>query len=606
MSGQPLVRDATMRLSRYRVRQLGRVPVVATAAVWLVTLAATTAATRAADRDTTADLILHHGKIATVDAEFHVMEGIAVADGRIVRVGTNAEVLELRGDQTEVIDLEGRFVIPGLIDSHTHPTGASMFEFDHPVPEMETIAQVLEYVKGRTEQVPAGSWIWVNQIFITRLREQRYPTRAELDAVAPKHPVVFSTGPDAAVNSLALELSGIGRDFQATGAGYLEKDPASGELTGILRGGTKRYLKSKSSERPATPDQQAQRLVELFRDYNATGITSIADRNASEGALQLYQRLRHSGELSVRIAISHAVDGGAKISDVRERIAEIAKHPLRAPDPWLRIVGIKTFQDGGMLTGSAYMRQPWGISEIYGIRDPAYQGVLFIPKDQLRDIVQCCVENGLQFTAHSVGDGAVYNLVDVYEEVDKSTPVRPTRPCITHCNFMGPEAISRMARLGVVADIQPAWLYLDARTLQNQFGYERLRYFQPLKTMFAAGAIAGGGSDHMQKIGSLRSINFYHPFLAMWTAITRQAKWYEGQLHPEEALTREQAIRFYTANNAYLLFWDQNVGSLETGKLADLVVLDRDLLTCPVDDIRETRVERTYVAGKLVHPRPHP
>ncbi len=182
-----------------------------------------------------------------------------------------------------------------------------------------------------------------------------------------------------------------------------------------------------------------------------------------------------------------------------------------------------------------------------------------------------------------------------------SWPIRKTRPCITHCNFMSAEAVRKMAELGVVADIQPAWLYLDTRTLTAQFGYDRLRYFQPLKSLFEAGAIAGGGSDHMQKIGSLRSVNPYNPFLGMWTTITRQAKWYDGQLHPEESLSREQAIRFYTSNNASILFLEDRVGSLEQGKLADLVILDRDLLTCPVDDIKNTQVVRTYVNGKEVY-----
>jgi predicted amidohydrolase YtcJ len=168
---------------------------------------------------------------------------------------------------------------------------------------------------------------------------------------------------------------------------------------------------------------------------------------------------------------------------------------------------------------------------------------------------------------------------------------------------MSREAVEQAARLGVVVDIQPAWLYSDAHTLVKQFGYDRLRYFQPLKSIFEAGGIAGGGSDHMQKIGSFRSINPYNPFLAMWVAITRKSKSFERALHPEEALSREQAIRFYTANNAYLLFKETQVGSLETGKLADLIVLDTDLLACPVDQISKTQVLRTYLSGNLVHSR---
>jgi predicted amidohydrolase YtcJ len=168
---------------------------------------------------------------------------------------------------------------------------------------------------------------------------------------------------------------------------------------------------------------------------------------------------------------------------------------------------------------------------------------------------------------------------------------------------MSREAVEKMARLGVVADLQPAWLYLDTRTLVAQFGYDRLRYFQPLRSLFEAGVVAGGGSDHMQKIGSLRSVNPYNPFLGMWTTVTRRAKWYDGRLHPEEALTREQALRFYTGNNARLMFLEDQVGSLEEGKRADLVVVDTDPLTCPVDALKDTQALRTYVDGKLVYRR---
>jgi predicted amidohydrolase YtcJ len=202
-----------------------------------------------------------------------------------------------------------------------------------------------------------------------------------------------------------------------------------------------------------------------------------------------------------------------------------------------------------------------------------------------------------------VGDGAVTALLGAYEEVNRTTPVAPTRPSITHSNFMTADAIAKLPKLGVSADIQPVWLYLDARTLLQQFGYDRLRYFQPLKSLFAAGANAGGGSDHMQKIGSLRSVNPYNPFLGMATAVSRKARWVDSPVHPEEALSREQALRFYTTNNAYLLFKEREVGSIEVGKLGDLVMLDRDVMTCPDEELRETQVIRTYLGGKTVFDR---
>jgi hypothetical protein len=553
-----------------------------------------------------ADLILHRGKIATVDERFSLGEALAVKDGKLLAVGTSAEVLKLKGPRTEVVDLQGRLVIPGLMDSHVHPAGAAMTEFDHPIPDMESIEDVLAYLRGRAQVVPEGEWISLSQVFITRLREQRYPTRAELDSVAPKHPIIYSTGPDASLNSLAMKLSGIDRDFKVTdgGSGFAERDPKTGEPTGILRN-CSRYVKTKSSAKPATEAEQSARLKHLFADYNAVGITAICDRNASVGSIERYRKLRDTGELTVRVSCSQGVGSIGKLEAITDSIRAVAKNPLHLQrDDWLHIIGIKMFLDGGMLTGSAYMRQPWGVSQIYAITDPEYRGVRFIPKDRLVPMVRAAVESGLQFTAHSVGDGAVHGLLEVYDELAKEgLPIRQTRASVTHCNFMSREAVETAARLGVVVDIQPAWLYLDTRTLVKQFGYDRLRYFQPLRSIFAAGGMVGGGSDHMQKIGPMRSNNPYSPFLGLQTAITRRAKWHEGQLHPEEALTREQALRFYTINNAKLLFKEDRTGSLEPGKLADLAVLDTDILTCPEDKIVATQVLRTYVGGKLVYSR---
>jgi predicted amidohydrolase YtcJ len=250
------------------------------------------------------------------------------------------------------------------------------------------------------------------------------------------------------------------------------------------------------------------------------------------------------------------------------------------------------------------MLQPWGVSSIYSITDPAYRGMLYIEPGKLFQIARAALRNDMQLTAHTVGDGAVRALVNAYEEVNNEFPVRDKRPCISHANFMTAQEIERMRRVGIVADLQPAWLRLDGATLEKHFGNERLRYFQPYKTLFERGVMVGGGSDHMQKIGSLRSNNPYNPFLGMWIALTRLPRWTERPFHPEERITREQAIRLYTINNAFLTFEEKEKGSLEPGKLADLAILDRDILRCPVDEVKDIRAERTYLGGRLVHPRP--
>ncbi len=554
------------------------------------------------------DLIIYNCKVVTVDSRFSIQQAMAVREGRIVQAGKDREVLKLKGPRTRLLDLKGSMVVPGLMDSHTHPTGASMTEFDHPIPEMESIRDVLDYIAARAKLANPGDWIVVRQVFITRLREQRYPTRAELDGAAPRNPVMFSTGPDASLNSLALKLSGIDRDFKVNdgGAGFVEKDPATGEPTGILRN-CSRFVPAKSSAREPTDEEKRQRLIKLFHDYNSVGLTTICDRDASVSAIELYKDLRARKELSVRVSVSQDVPSIGDLEKIQERIRKIGADPLhKEHDEWLRIIGIKTFLDGGMLTGSAYMQKPWGVSAIYAITDPDYRGVLFIPKNRLREMVRTTVGSGLQFTAHSVGDGAVQTLLDVYDDLSKELPVRSTRPCITHANFQSREAVQTAARLGVMMDIQPAWLYLDARTLSKQFGDDRLRWFQPLRSLAKAGVVVGGGSDHMQKIGSFRAINPYNPFLAMQTAITRKARWYDGKLHPEESLGREQALRMYTINNARLLFCEETRGSLEPGKLADFAILDTDLLKCPEEKISATRVLKTFIAGKPVYEADQP
>jgi predicted amidohydrolase YtcJ len=555
------------------------------------------------------DLIAYHGKVIAVDPKFTIAEAVAVKDGKIVAVGSDDAVVAMKGAATTLIDLDGRTVLPGLIDSHVHP-GAAMTEFDHDVPEMESIADVLDYVRTRAAAVGQGKWVEVSQVFITRLKEQRYPTRAELDEAAPKNPVVFSTGPDAALNTLAMKLSGIVKGFKVDddGPGFAETDPATGEPTGVLRGCT-RYVKSESAERKPTDEDTYRRTIELFKDYNASGLTCVCDRSAEPDAIARYAKMHDAGDLTVRLAVSEHVTTIGSMESIQKHIRSIADSPLRKDDPMLRIIGIKTFLDGGMLTGSAYLLEPWGVSKIYSITDPAYRGVLLIPPKRLLPIARAAAEAGLQFTAHSVGDGAVRTLLDTYQQLDRELPpgtLRATRPCITHCNFVDPADIKRFAQLGVLADVQPVWLYLDARTLSAQFGYDRLSRFQPLHDLFAAGATLGGGSDHMQKIGARRAINAYDPFLGIATAVTRTARWYDRPLHPEEALSREEAIRLYTINNAYLLFKETQVGSLEPGKFADFIVIDTDVLTCPPERIEQTKVLDTYLAGKRVFHRDAP
>ena len=549
-----------------------------------------------------ADLILRNGKVVLVDKNFRVEEAMAVRDGRVQAVGSSTDIIKLGNRKTRVIDLQGRMVLPGLIDSHVHATGASMTEALHEIPPMENIADVQAYIRTRAKVVPKGEWIRLSQVFITRLKEQRYPSRAELDAAAPEHPVLFRTGPDGSANSLALQEAGIDKAFAAEHPENVMVDPKTSEPNGILRQAS-RVIRAKpnSMKKPIELASRDARLVKLFADYNRRGITGVIDRNCGSSARDQYERLLDANQLTVRVRVSRGVSAGGEVAAVEKRLDDIAADPyFKKPAPRFGVIGVKVFQDGGMLTGSAFFQKPWGKSKIYGIKDPAYRGMQYVKEARLEELARACVQRGLAFTAHCQGDAATTTLARVYARINQDMPVAPSRSSITHSSFMTAEAIRLAGEVGFGIDLQPAWLYQDGFTLQSHFGKERLKYFIPLKSLFEIGVKAGGGSDHMQRIGPLRSLNPYDPFLGMWITLTRKARWLNEPIHPEQALNRQEMIRYYTINNAWLMRAESEIGSLEPGKRADFIILDRNLLTCKVDEVKTTQVLSTWLDGNQV------
>src|SRR6185503_14398076 len=231
-----------------------------------------------------------------------------------------------------------------------------------------------------------------------------------------------------------------------------------------------------------------------------------------------------------------------------------------------------------------YMREPWPKGPAYQVVEDDYRGLLFIQPDQLRVVLEEGAKRNWQVTAHTAGEGGMDVLLDAYDATDKKISIRDLRWCITHANFPSQRNLELCKQLGVCADVQPAWLWKDGATLQRVLGNERIRWFQPYKSWLEYTTI-GGGSDHMIKTDSLQATNPWNPWLAIWVTIVRRTE--RGMvLFPEERLTREQAIRLYTINNAFLNHEEQEKGSLEVGKLADFILIDRDVRTCPVDSIR--------------------
>ena len=270
-------------------------------------------------------------------------------------------------------------------------------------------------------------------------------------------------------------------------------------------------------------DEKRDALKKLLHLYNEQGLTSIADRNAGRDTLDLYLDLRDRGELTVRVNVARSFDPSGTREEVARRFEELPGKdgfggPTGAGDDWVRIGPIKLFLDGGMLNGSAYMRQPWPKGPTYQIDEDDYRGLLFIQPEQLRMVVEEGAKRKWQMTAHTAGEGAMDVLLDAYEFVNRETPIKDLRFCITHANFPSQRNLERCKALGVCADVQPVWLYKDGDALQKVLGDKRMRWFQPYKTWMEYTTI-GGGSDHMVKLDSLEATNPWNPWLGMWTTL---------------------------------------------------------------------------------------
>jgi hypothetical protein len=548
-----------------------------------------------------ADLILHNAKVITVDPKFSIRQAVAVEAGKITAVGTSREVLAAhRGPATQVLDLQGRAVVPGLIDSHLHALEAGLSEFRGPLPPLDSFAAVQAYIRERARSTPKGQWIIVPRTFPTRLKEMQMPTREVLD-VAPDHPVMFDASYVVVANTLALQISGITRDTPDPPGGVIVKD-AGGEPNGILRR-AQQLLKGVTPAAGFTGDEKLQALEAQLRRYLAAGLTTVGEGAAEAGEIALYRKLKAQNRLPVRAALVWWLDAARPLEDLVREIRE-APYTTGTGDEWLKFGAFKVNIDGGMTIGTAYQRLPYGpfSRQLHGQTDPASRGQLFVAPDKLLAIFRAARDRGWQLTAHAQGGGAVDLFLDTLEALDREKPIAPTRSHWIHASFQSPAAIARARRLGVAADVQAAWLYHDSPALRRVFPVDGMRYFIPLRSYLEAGLRVSNSSDHMIGFDKNRAVNPYNPFLSLWIAVTRRDA-RGGALHPEERVSREEALKMLTIWPAWLLFDEAKKGSLEPGKLADLVVLDRDPLTCSEDDLRRIEPVMVVLGGKVVHRR---
>lgn len=548
------------------------------------------------------ETVYYNGVIVTMWPAHPVAEAVAIRGGRFTTVGSNQEVLRTAGPATMKVDLHGRCVLPGLIDSHCHPIVAAIDERASQVPPLHSIADIQAYIRRRNRVLPAGQVILVPHVFVTRLKERRYPTRKELDAAVASRPVIVDNGYAAVLNSAALTKLGISGSTPQPSDGKIVKD-AQGKPTGLVMGAPELLAPLRASP-PVTRQDRLWALRTMLHHYNEVGITSIIDRAEGPPGFRAYQVLHRQGKLTARCYVTYIIDAQGTQAEVRQSILQIP-FVTGMGDDWYRVGTLKTFLDGGICMGTAYLRKPYGPNTgLYGYHDPNYRGELRVPAANIVAMAKTADELGWQMTAHTTGGGSTDLLLKAYQEADREKPIRDLRFTVTHGNFPDPHAIEVAKSLGVGFDCQPAWLYLDGPAIRNVFGPARMANFIPLASLFRAGIVVGGGSDHMIGFDPNTSTNPYNPFLGMWIAITR--KTVDGSvINPSQRLSRRQALRMYTLNGAWLSFDEKKKGSIEPGKVADMVIVDRNYLSCPVNDIKDIHALRTLVGGRIVFDRLH-
>jgi predicted amidohydrolase YtcJ len=550
-----------------------------------------------------ADLILYHGKIVTLDGKSSISSAVAIKGGRIISVGSDADVRKNEaGPHTNQIDLQGKCVLPGLIDNHVHVLSAGLSEYRGEIPSLASYADIQSYIRMKAKTTPKGKWIVVPRTFPTRLREMRMPTRDVLD-VDPDHPVLFDASYVWILNSLGLKMNGITRDTPNPPRGEIVKD-AKGEPNGILRN-AESLVKGVNTGDTFTPQEKLDALEKMLKRYPAIGLTTVGDRAVQEEDVDLYHQLKAAKGLPIRVVLTWRMPTAGSVDQLVRNIHD-KSWVTNQGDEWLKFGAFKVTLDGGMTIGTAYQRQPYGAfaRQLYGLTDPSDRGQLFVPPDKLLVIMRAARDKGWALTAHAQGGGAVDTLLETFEKLNAEKPLAPSRSHWIHASFQSPDAIARAKKIGMLADVQSAWLYFDGPALEKVFGHEGMRYFFPLRSYLNAGVVIAGGSDHMIGFSYERAVNSYNPFLGMWIAVTR--KMHNGEvLYPEERITREEALRMYTTGPAYMQFNEKDRGSIESGKLGDLVVIDRDYFKCPEDEIRQIRPVMTIINGRIAYSVSH-
>jgi predicted amidohydrolase YtcJ len=536
--------------------------------------------------ETGADTVYLNGKVITADKAFSIAQAMAVKDGRFVGVGSSAEMQKYVAANTRVVDLQGKTVIPGLMNSHSHMNGAGTAETTAQVIAAKTVADAQAIIAAfiKAKNVPPGKWVQTSRWHPpSQLKEQRYLTRQELDAVAPNNPVYVQTvGHFAMANTKALELAGITRDTKNPVGGKIYRD-ANGDATGLLEE-TSIDLVTNKLPNP-TFEELVTQTIAAERIYNRSGITSTVDAAVSEEQIRVYFTVAERQLASVRTAVMW-LSRAASAAEF-EQTLKAAKYKDNSGNDWVRTAGIKIISDGGMSLKSAYIRDAYA-------DDPHNHGMLALDPIVYKQNVRLANKYGWRIGTHAVGDAAIDLVLDGYEGASNDDSIKNKRFILIHGSLITPDQIVRAKKLGVRVDAQNIFMWDKAATVERFMGPTLANRAVPTKLLMDTLGCEGTAA------GTDNPVNILNPFIGMYIMVTRQDP--RGKVYgADQAVTREQALRLYTNAGPYYTFEEQKKGAIEVGKFADMVVLSADYLSVPEAEIKNIKPLQTIVNDKVVY-----
>ncbi len=530
-----------------------------------------------------ADLVVRGAHIVTMDSAHPSITAMAIRDGRILAVGSDQELSECVSKRTKVIDLQGKTVLPGLIDVHTHAMewakGILRDQLDVSYPKVHSIGDITQMVRERSSRTAKGKWITGAGWDDSKFTEHRYITRTDLDLVSPENPVYLEhvSGHLAVANSAALTLAGITHNTHDPQGGVIERD-AAGEPTGIVKDTAMQFVSNFLPADPPDMNIQAAKLVS--ERAAAVGLTTIHDIFISDDEIRGYQDAHQRGWLGIRVQMSPRI---ASMEDA-EKLARMGIHSGFG-DEQLKFGAAKMFADGGMGARTIAIYPP----PLEG--EPDNLGVLRWKLQDMQKAHLIAAQAGWQLETHAIGDRAIDEVLDSYAATQKALNLTDPRFRIVHCGISTPAIQKRLKEQHVVVDGNPPFVYWIGSWFKK-YGPERVRWSYPGKSYLENGIIEAAGSDV--------AVTPLSPWWGIWSAVVRIDLATGDVIAPEERLTILEALRLYTLNGAYAGFEEKEKGSLEVGKLADFIIVDRDVLSVPSDQLKDVKVLETFVGGKLL------